>query len=179
MPLINCPECNREISDKALACPQCGYTTRTATALSKAPKKIIVQKAPTQYGCGTVILVIIVFSIFYNLINSDNPEPPAQPSTLEPQVAAPDAALQAERKAFIDKALREGIFYKIEVPAELPHLWVQPRFLNGDYDTKRKLASVVYAYYFAMNPKHDILVIKDSRTGKRIGTYSASGLDLK
>lgn len=25
MALINCPECNREISDKAKACPHCGY----------------------------------------------------------------------------------------------------------------------------------------------------------
>ena len=25
MALINCPECNREISDKAVTCPHCGY----------------------------------------------------------------------------------------------------------------------------------------------------------
>lgn len=25
MALINCPECNREISDKAVSCPHCGY----------------------------------------------------------------------------------------------------------------------------------------------------------
>lgn len=25
MALINCPECNKEISDKAKACPNCGY----------------------------------------------------------------------------------------------------------------------------------------------------------
>ena len=25
MSLINCPECNKEISDKAKCCPNCGY----------------------------------------------------------------------------------------------------------------------------------------------------------
>ena len=28
MSLISCPECNKEISDKALACPSCGYPVR-------------------------------------------------------------------------------------------------------------------------------------------------------
>ena len=28
MSLISCPECNKEISDKALACPNCGYPVR-------------------------------------------------------------------------------------------------------------------------------------------------------
>lgn len=26
MALINCPECNKEISTKATSCPNCGYT---------------------------------------------------------------------------------------------------------------------------------------------------------
>lgn len=36
MPLILCPECNREISDKANACPQCGYPI-TDTSYRNAP----------------------------------------------------------------------------------------------------------------------------------------------
>ena len=31
MPLINCPECQREISDQAISCPQCGYQLKTKT----------------------------------------------------------------------------------------------------------------------------------------------------
>ena len=30
MPIINCPECHHEVSDKAAACPQCGYPINTA-----------------------------------------------------------------------------------------------------------------------------------------------------
>src|SRR5512146_1127790 len=30
MALINCPECEREVSDQAVACPHCGYPIRGA-----------------------------------------------------------------------------------------------------------------------------------------------------
>lgn len=30
MAMINCPECNEEVSDKASKCPKCGYTIRKA-----------------------------------------------------------------------------------------------------------------------------------------------------
>jgi len=29
MALINCPECGEKISDKAIMCPKCGYSTRS------------------------------------------------------------------------------------------------------------------------------------------------------
>ena len=31
MALISCPECNHQISDKALSCPSCGYPLSTTT----------------------------------------------------------------------------------------------------------------------------------------------------
>jgi ribosomal protein L37E len=38
MALINCPECNREISDKAEACPHCGFpVAKLATPLTPKP----------------------------------------------------------------------------------------------------------------------------------------------
>jgi hypothetical protein len=175
MALVKCPECKKEISDKAPACPYCGYTTTAPKTITK--QVLVQQKAPTQYGCGTVILLFFVFAIIYNLFKEDEPTAAATP-TPPPKLTAADKALQADRKAFIDKCLREGIFYKIEVPADLPHLWVPPRFLNSDFDTKKKLAAIVYSYYITENPKQNLLIIKDSKTGKRIGDYSSSGLDL-
>ncbi|UTG66809.1 zinc ribbon domain-containing protein (plasmid) [Elizabethkingia anophelis] len=59
--LINCPECNKEISDQANACPNCGY------ALKKTPK-------PSQ-GCfmqtlnaGCLIFVIIFVIIIIGAV---------------------------------------------------------------------------------------------------------------
>jgi len=43
MPLINCPECGRQISTAAEACPQCGHPNRD---ISPTPS------GPTCYSCS-------------------------------------------------------------------------------------------------------------------------------
>ncbi len=62
MSLIECPECNNQISDKAVICPHCGYTTgkflggyeyRSSTELFGLPLVHIV------LGFGIYSLVII------------------------------------------------------------------------------------------------------------------------
>lgn len=42
MALINCPECGRQVSDRANACPQCGNPIHTTSA---APQPIQVETA--------------------------------------------------------------------------------------------------------------------------------------
>lgn len=37
MALIHCPECNKQISDKAQACPECGYPVAAAVASGAQP----------------------------------------------------------------------------------------------------------------------------------------------
>lgn len=45
MALINCPECNHQISDKALSCPQCGFplhpTQQCDDTLSNTPRLVV------------------------------------------------------------------------------------------------------------------------------------------
>lgn len=43
MPLTNCPECDRQVSTAAAACPQCGHPLRAAAA---------VQAGPACYSCS-------------------------------------------------------------------------------------------------------------------------------
>lgn len=38
MALIHCPECNHQISDRALSCPNCGFPMNNATNNQKEPK---------------------------------------------------------------------------------------------------------------------------------------------
>jgi RNA polymerase subunit RPABC4/transcription elongation factor Spt4 len=40
MALINCPECNKEVSDKAKSCPNCGY-----------PFELIISSTPSKEPC--------------------------------------------------------------------------------------------------------------------------------
>ncbi len=56
MPLINCPECKREISDKAELCPQCGFrlnesSKANTTTIQKTSKKLKARQAIGLIPC--------------------------------------------------------------------------------------------------------------------------------
>lgn len=70
MALKNCKECGKEVSKKAEACPHCG-----------AP----VKKKPTQYGCGTLILIGIVAIIFIGVFSSDDTKTTSTPKAPKTQ----------------------------------------------------------------------------------------------
>ncbi len=68
MALIRCPECGREISDKAVSCPGCGYPLAeqpddTARRLEEAREKdlVFLKKAGIGMGIGIVIILAFVF----------------------------------------------------------------------------------------------------------------------
>ncbi len=89
--------------------------------------------------------------------------------------------MQKQREAMIQKLIQQGIFWKVEVPGNLPRLWVRPGFYQLDWDQKQTFVGVVYAYYFDGRGLTDTVRIFDDRTGKEIGDYSQvnPGLRLK
>lgn len=70
MPLINCPECQKQVSDKATSCPNCGHPF-SPTPVAQQPQKPI-SPQPTNKkknnGCGTAALVIIGIIAFLTII---------------------------------------------------------------------------------------------------------------
>ena len=72
MALINCPECSKEISDKASSCPFCGCPVNS----KNKPQEVKVIAAPNKEGCflqtlnigcmigAVVIIITILFFIF-------------------------------------------------------------------------------------------------------------------
>lgn len=50
MALIRCPECNREISDKAFTCPNCGYPMNTPNSTKPRIRNGKPTKLPNGYG---------------------------------------------------------------------------------------------------------------------------------
>jgi len=98
---------------------------------------------------------------------------------LSPAAGAQD--MQAKRLAFIDRLTKQGVFHKLERPARLCHLHVGPRFDALSFDDKQGFVNVVYAYCVTERPQEKIVVLKDYRTNKEIGTYSeaAGGLRLR
>ena len=63
MAIINCPECGKEISDHAVACPYCGYPINKAETIKKATTKKSFTIA-YRGGPGSVVGAIIVIAIF-------------------------------------------------------------------------------------------------------------------
>lgn len=66
MALINCPECKKEISNKAESCPSCGFP------INKKKTNIIVKQSQgiflrtMNFGCFTVIIffLLIAYSFY-------------------------------------------------------------------------------------------------------------------
>lgn len=65
MALINCPECNREISDKVKSCPHCGYPIEeeTAQAGEAIPQQVEVAGAKTSNKRHFKITLFIILGL--------------------------------------------------------------------------------------------------------------------
>ena len=83
MALINCPNCGKQISDKAIKCPHCGldltvpYTTLQISGVAAKQKSILLETATATKkirkilpilisGIGCVVIVLVAFWYFTN-----------------------------------------------------------------------------------------------------------------
>ncbi len=63
MSLVNCPECQKEISDTVKKCPQCGYTLKSNNKKIEFNYKNIIENFKTKKSykiAGTIILILIL-----------------------------------------------------------------------------------------------------------------------
>lgn len=65
MALIKCPECGKEISDKAIKCPKCGCHISNEKTIKKPKSKILIA------SFIVLLLVIISFAIFWNVTKDE------------------------------------------------------------------------------------------------------------
>jgi hypothetical protein len=83
MPLIHCPECGIEISDKLKTCPHCGYPFDSLTENNEEMQKVEIssvrlhQKNPEKtkkilMGIGTLVIVAILATIVILFVNYQN-----------------------------------------------------------------------------------------------------------
>ena len=93
MPLIDCPECGKQVSSAAVSCPECGYPI--AQEAQKAPSKAAARKRELRKQtnkrdwrllAGFAIPLLVAVEIF-NWYGRDAPEPVGQPSAKETQEA--------------------------------------------------------------------------------------------
>lgn len=81
MALMQCPECNRDVSDQATTCPQCAYPLTAPTA-PQAP-------TPIRRRSRLPVLLLIVFVLSIIALSQKKPEPPLQASSSAYSLPAP------------------------------------------------------------------------------------------
>lgn len=77
MSLINCPECNHEVSDQAATCPNCGYILKTekttnVTSVASLPAKKK-KKLGCLFYCTIIILILMTITIVGAVLGNDTP----------------------------------------------------------------------------------------------------------
>lgn len=83
MALIKCPECGKEVSDKAKECIHCGYPLKNHDSVKKSYSANVTQKVPISttnsnktkkgsLGCGTVIAIIAAIIILLGIFGGDS-----------------------------------------------------------------------------------------------------------
>ncbi|GMV84111.1 MAG: hypothetical protein AMXMBFR7_52950 [Planctomycetota bacterium] len=99
---------------------------------------------------------------------------------IDPKHRTPEA--QAERQKIIQTCLDEKVFHKVQFVG-CPWVWVTPRFMLLDADTKKNFCAVVYQFYALQEPgfgnQVDSVGLRSSLNDKQVGTFHPlHGLDL-
>lgn len=74
MAIISCPECGRQVSDKALKCPQCAHPIANPETRDQLLPPKPLQKEPENIAkkwitlTGTAVLVVVAFLAVQNII---------------------------------------------------------------------------------------------------------------
>jgi len=95
--------------------------------------------------------------------------------TIAGKILEPPAKTDAQ---LLQELINKGFWHKVTQPSNLPHAYTGIHFNQTNITTKETLCLFTLLQYSKINPKANILIIRDGRTGKRIGSYSSLGLDL-
>lgn len=74
MALIDCPECNKKVSDQSISCPQCGYPIKTSFVgkAQSIPAKSQIKKDDTSSPFMIVLGIFIIIAAIATCSNNDS-----------------------------------------------------------------------------------------------------------
>ena len=163
MALKECAECKKQISDQAIACPQCGAPQ--SAAMGKTEKK------KTSFVTKLVLVLAVLFFIGSISGKSNN--------QIAHQAIDKSDGMQSKREALINELKQRGIVTKITANDHAVRVSVSPSFYALDFDAKQSMISAIFAYHLAQNPNIGFARVLDSRTNKEIGKFDTTmGLSL-
>jgi hypothetical protein len=136
MALINCPECNKEVSDTALTCPNCGYQLKKPQVKAKPQ--------PTKRktgGCGTLLLavvVVVILAFLGGLIK--NRQLPEKRSTPTPTVVNPYVKKYAGGYTIEVRGYSGAVVeaYALRDDGTASWMWIEPNGIGGAREVEKK-----------------------------------------
>ena len=72
MALIKCPECGKDVSDQAPACPNCGYILKPDSQVTKEDS-FFQKNRITIIITGAIIISVILILVYINSIPEKSP----------------------------------------------------------------------------------------------------------
>ena len=100
MALVKCGECGKDISDKAIACPNCGAPVATGAPVRRAPVLVPPRRKTSKWAYVGLVLIVGIILFIYRAIMSDHAAPLS---------AGLAGALREPKKVVSDRfSLKEG-----------------------------------------------------------------------
>jgi len=86
MPLVTCPDCGKQISDQAPACPNCGrpMASPPSTSAPPTPPAPIRARRKTPWVALGCLSLLVSGALGIIITESTSPSPPSQPTRSEP-----------------------------------------------------------------------------------------------
>ena len=150
MALVNCPECNKEISDTAASCPGCGAPVETKPAQPRAPRAPQKKKPG---GCAVTFAAVFIGFIVLFIIGMMLTDHTKTTNTPTFETSGPEARLRHNRAVlvgnYIKKTLRDPDSIKWEKLLANKNATV----LCLKYQAKNRLGILVREYTVFVNGK--------------------------
>jgi hypothetical protein len=81
----------------------------------------------------------------------------------------------------LDKMIRLGLYkkhYRSRTVPNIVRVVVTPKFMSLDFDDKKRFLGPIYGHYFDGCGDSDVIMLVDSKMGKKVGTYGKYGLNF-
>jgi len=139
MALINCPECNKEVSDTALTCPHCGYQLRR-TAVQPHPVRKTDRKNQMvmRYALLGVAFLIIIATLINRIDWSSEEQTAPTKVSDNPFIEQWAGYYTIEVKGFSGKAKEK---YALRSDGTATWVWTEPDDKGEDKELSRKYGS--------------------------------------
>jgi hypothetical protein len=125
----------------------------------------------TQY---IVVIFLVFFVLAIKLLTPDRSSQPVFVSNID---TSPEK--QIVREELINKLKKTGVIDKVETAENRPYVYIGERFKSLKKDEIENFMSTISDYYYTLNKKTTMVIIKDPETNEKIGKYNQNGLSMK